>query len=131
MYMNLSGQALAQLQPAVNVAELIVVHDDLDLACARLRIKRGGGSGGHRGVESIVERYGPQFVRVRLGVGRPPAGEDAAEYVLSPFAHTESARIEAAVIRAADAVECVRQYGVEMAMNQFNTRSNSATPSMA
>ncbi len=128
MYMNRSGPALSQLQPPVNAAELIVVHDDLDLECGRLRIKRGGGSGGHRGVESIVECYGPEFVRVRIGVGRPSVGEDPAEYVLSPFADIEREAIDAAVIRAADAVECILRYGVEVAMNQFNTRSNSAPP---
>ena len=128
MYMNMSGLALSQLQPPVNAAELIVVQDDLDLECGRLRIKRGGGAGGHRGVESIVERYGSEFVRVRIGVGRPSVGEDPAEDVLSPFADTEREAIAVAVTRAADAVECILRHGVEVAMNQYNTRSNSAPP---
>ena len=128
LYMNLSGPALCRLQPPVNLAELIVAHDDLDLDCGRLRIKRGGGSGGHRGIESIVECYGPDFVRVRVGVGRPSAGEDAAAYVLSPFMDMERKPIDVAVKRAADAVECILRHGVEIAMNRFNTRSNSPPP---
>jgi PTH1 family peptidyl-tRNA hydrolase len=128
MYMNMSGAALSHLPPPVSAAELIVVHDDIDLDCGRLRIKCGGGSGGHRGVESIAECYGPAFVRVRVGVGRPSTGEDAAEYVLSPFMDVERESIDAAVRRAADAVECILRYGIEVAMNRFNTRSNSAPP---
>jgi len=128
MYMNMSGEALSQLQPPVSAAELIVIHDDLDLACGRLRIKRGGGSGGHRGIDSIVERYGTEFVRVRIGVGRPRAGEDPAEHVLSPFADDEHDSIAAAAKRAADAVQCVLKYGVEVTMNRFNADSNGAPP---
>ena len=131
MYMNLSGPALSQLEPPVHAAELIVVHDDLDLDCGRLRIKRDGGSGGHRGIASIVECLGPNFVRVRVGVGRPAVGEDPAAYVLSPFADSEREPIGAAVERAADAVDCILRHGVEVAMNQFNTRSNSAPPPAA
>jgi PTH1 family peptidyl-tRNA hydrolase len=128
MYMNMSGPALSQLQLPVNAAGLIVVHDDLDLECGRLRVKRGGGSGGHRGIESIVASYGPEFVRVRVGVGRPAAGENAAAYVLSPFAESERVSIDAAVNHASDAVECILRRGVEVAMNRFNARSNSAPP---
>jgi PTH1 family peptidyl-tRNA hydrolase len=128
MYMNMSGAALSQLQPPVIAAELIVVHDDIDLDCGRVRIKCGGGSGGHRGVESITECYGPAFVRIRVGVGRPSTGENAAEYVLSPFTSLERESIDAAVQRAADAIECILRHGTEVAMNRFNTRSNSAPP---
>jgi PTH1 family peptidyl-tRNA hydrolase len=127
-YMNMSGPALSELQPLVSAAELIVVHDDLDIECGRIRVKRGGGTGGHRGIESIAEHYGPDFVRVRVGIGRPPAGEDPAAYVLSPFADAEREPITAAVARAADAVECIQRHGVEGAMNRFNTRSKSASP---
>lgn len=128
LYMNMSGPALSRLQPPVDAAELIVVHDDLDIECGRVRIKRGGGSGGHRGIESIAELYGPDFVRVRLGVGRPSEGEDAAAYVLSPFTDEERTPIDAAVRHAADIVECILRHGVEMAMNRFHTRSNRTPP---
>ena len=125
-FMNVSGGALVELALPVSAADLIVVHDDVDLDCGRLRIKRGGGTGGHRGLESITNCYGPDFVRVRLGVGRPPQGQATAEYVLSPFADNEMDRIAGAIQSAADAVECVLRDGLEFAMNRFNTWTKRA-----
>jgi PTH1 family peptidyl-tRNA hydrolase len=130
MYMNVSGAALAQLEPPVSTRELIVIHDDIDLECGRVKVKRGGGTGGHRGLESIAEHYGSDFIRVRLGVGRPPCGHDAAAYVLSPFDPAESVTIINAVQYAADAVEHIVRYGEEAAMNCFNVRS-SGSPAAA
>jgi len=134
MYMNRSGEALARLQPPVDAGQLIAVHDDLDLECGRVRVKRGGGAGGHRGIESIAESYGPDFPRVRIGIGRPPLGGDVAEYVLSAFTEAERQPIEGAIARAADAVECILRHGVEIAMNRFNAfnaRNDSAPPMTA
>jgi peptidyl-tRNA hydrolase, PTH1 family len=131
LYMNLSGAALSRLRPPLTAGELIVAHDELDLGCGRVRIKRGGGAGGHRGIASIIEHYGAEFVRVRVGVGRPSVGEDPAEYVLSPFADGERETIDAAVARAADAVDCILRHGLEVAMNRFNARDNSAPPVVA
>jgi PTH1 family peptidyl-tRNA hydrolase len=131
MYMNMSGAALSQLQPPVSATELIVVHDYVDHEFGRLRIKCNGGTGGHRGIESIIAFYGAEFIRVRVGVGRPPAGEDAAVYILSPFADSEREAVATAVQRAADAVECIVRQGVAIAMNRFNTRRNSAPPEAA
>ncbi len=125
MYMNRSGEALTRLQPPVTAAQLIVVHDDLDLDLGMLRVKRGGGTAGHHGLDSIVEHYGHNFTRVRVGVNRPPHGEDVATYVLAQFDTHEKESAGAAIQRAADAVECVLRDGEEAAMNRFNARTSS------
>ena len=125
LYMNRSGAALADVAPSVSAYELIVVHDDLDLELACVRVKRSGGSAGHRGLESIAEHRGPEFTRVRVGIGRPARGEDVVDYVLSPFSAEQRAAVHAAIQRAADAVECVLQQGEETAMNRFNVRTKN------
>ncbi len=132
MYMNLSGAALAGLDELIDPSRLIVVHDDLDLECGCIRIKRGGGTGGHQGLNSIVDHHGNDFTRVRVGIGRPPRGMDAADYVLSTFDVTQADVISAAVAHAADAVECILEAGEAAAMNAFNMRtSRRAAPATA
>jgi len=132
MYMNLSGDALTHLDPPAEVTDLIVVHDDLDLEPGCVRVKRGGGTAGHRGLDSIVGRYGPGFTRVRVGVGHPARGQDPADYVLSsPFDNQDRDVVSAAVQRAADAVETILLKGVDAAMNAFNVRMKSANASAA
>src|SRR5512134_968233 len=106
MFMNLSGEALAHCQRQAD-DPLLVVYDDLDLPPGQIRVRRRGGSGGHRGVASIVAHHGDEFVRVRVGVGRPPAGRDAAGHVLAPLSAAELAAMRADIERASDAVECV------------------------
>lgn len=123
-YMNCSGEALARLDADIrpDAGAMIVVHDDLDLSCGRVAIKVGGGTGGHRGLVSIAAWAGPEFVRVRLGIGRPPIGDDAAAFVLRPFRNEELPLIREAVCRAADAVEAILEKGAERAMSVFNVR---------
>ncbi|MBF0609666.1 MAG: aminoacyl-tRNA hydrolase [Magnetococcales bacterium] len=91
-YMNLSGRSVAEAARFYKIPpeQILVFHDDLDLAPGRVRIKTGGGNGGHNGLKSMQEMMGTaNFVRVRLGIGRPTAGGDPASYVLSPFTATE------------------------------------------
>jgi peptidyl-tRNA hydrolase, PTH1 family len=114
-FMNNSGSALAAYDPE----DLILVHDDLDLPEGDVRVKVGGGAGGHNGLRSIIQRLGPDFVRVRIGIGRPPPGMGVTDYVLGKMNST----VRDAVPRAADAVEAVVDDGPEAAMNRFNTRS--------
>jgi PTH1 family peptidyl-tRNA hydrolase len=114
-FMNNSGSALA----GHRVADLIVVHDDLDLPPGDVRVKVGGGAGGHNGLRSLIGRLGPDFVRVRIGIGRPPVGMTVTDYVLSRM----DAAVREAVPRAADAVEAVVEEGPDAAMNRFNARS--------
>jgi PTH1 family peptidyl-tRNA hydrolase len=120
-YMNRSGETLAPLRERVG-APMIVVHDELDIPFGQLRVKRGGGSGGHRGVTSLAAACGAEFDRVRVGVGRPAPGEDAVAHVLSPFTADEQAQLDTVIERAADAVEVLINDGLEMAMNRFNQR---------
>ena len=114
-FMNNSGSALAGHNGA---EDLIVVHDDLDLPEGDVRVKVGGGAGGHNGLRSVIGRCGPDFVRVRVGVGRPPSGMGVTDYVLGKM----NAAVRDAVPRAADAVEAVVEDGPEAAMNHFNAR---------
>lgn len=127
LYMNRSGTALADVAPHLATSELVVIHDDLDLEFGCVRVKRGGGTAGHRGLDSIAQWCGTEFTRVRVGIGRPGEGEEVAEYVLSPFPAEHLAAVAAAVQRAADAVECVLREGEEKAMNGFNVRTKSGS----
>ena len=123
-YMNLSGRAVASLRRAYNIrdlASLLVVYDDLDLPLGTLRLRDGGGSGGHNGMRSIIEALGMEtFSRLRIGIGRPPPGMDPVDYVLTRFGAEERALIERSVSVGADAVECWIEYGPSEAMNRFN-----------
>src|SRR5918912_620029 len=114
-YMNNSGVALVGYE----TAQLIVVHDDLDLEAGTVRVKVGGGAGGHNGLRSIIGRMGNDFVRVRIGIGRPPAGLTVTDYVLSRM----DSAVRDAIPMAADAVEFVLEHGPEAAMNRFNVRA--------
>jgi len=114
-YMNNSGTALAGYKPD----QLVVVHDDLDLPEGDVRVKVGGGAGGHNGLRSTIQHLGNDFVRVRIGIGRPPPGLTVTDYVLGRM----DSVIKEAVPQAADAVEAVIESGPEAAMNRFNTRS--------
>lgn len=114
-FMNNSGSALA----GYRVEDLIVVHDDLDLEAGIIRVKVGGGAGGHNGLRSLIQTLGNEFVRVRIGIGRPPMGITVTDYVLGKM----EAVVRDAIPTAADAVEAVLQDGPEAAMNRFNAKS--------
>jgi PTH1 family peptidyl-tRNA hydrolase len=126
-YMNLSGQAVGRTADffQISAKETVVVHDEADLDVGRLKLKVGGGHAGHKGVASIMEAIGPDFARVRCGVGRPGGNRDMADYVLSGFAKSERPAVDLLVQEAADAVLEVVGKGAAMAMNQFNQREKS------
>ncbi len=124
-YMNLSGQAVAGLTRfyKLPLSNLLVIHDDLDLPFGTLRLRPGGGSGGQKGVASIIESLGTQaFPRLRLGIGRPPGRMDAAAYVLQDFPDSDSILLSEVLDRAADAALCFLSCGLDEAMNRFNAR---------
>ena len=124
-WMNVSGPPLKGLLRKLELtpSELIVVHDDLDLEPGRLRIKLAGGHGGHNGIKSINEALGTsQFVRLKIGIGRPLPGQDSADYVLESVTRDEMAVFEPCLERAVDALECVIHRGPDVAMNQFHVR---------
>jgi PTH1 family peptidyl-tRNA hydrolase len=124
-FMNRSGEAVGaalEASPEIDPAtDLLVVFDDLDLPFGRLRMRRFGGAGGHRGVEDVIRVLGHgDFPRLRFGVGRPAEGVDPVEWVLSPFGPDEAAGLSPALDAAAQAVEEFVRDGVEMAMNRAN-----------
>jgi PTH1 family peptidyl-tRNA hydrolase len=100
---------------------LIVVHDDLDLACGRIKIKKSGGHGGHKGVQSIIRELGStDFLRVKVGIDKPQDPEQGADYVLSPFTRDQLPLVKESVERAAEAIEAVIVSGADQAMNTYN-----------
>lgn len=122
-YMNECGEPVARILKHFGTGpeSLTVVHDDLDLPLGKIRVKQGGGTGGHRGLDSIVKRLGTDdFTRVRIGIGRPPGRMDPAVFVLRRFRKSERDEIDIAIKHAADAVEVIATTGVESAMNRFN-----------
>jgi PTH1 family peptidyl-tRNA hydrolase len=124
-YMNRSGASVAPACQSLGIApgDLIVVHDEIDLPFGTLRVKVGGGHGGHNGLRSIVDALGHgDFVRVRIGVGRPPAGGDVSAYVLSRFSTAERTLFDGYLDAAADALEFLLQRGVQESMNAYNNR---------
>lgn len=124
-YMNDSGDAVASLRRFYRFASerVVAVHDDVDLAVGRIRIRKGGSGGGNRGIASMIAALDdPGFIRVKVGVGRPATGPVPADYVLGVPQGEEASRLERAEARAADAVEQVLAHGVEHAMNRINQR---------
>ncbi|MBE7189185.1 aminoacyl-tRNA hydrolase [Jatrophihabitans endophyticus] len=122
-YMNESGGPVSSVARFYKVPpeRVVVVHDELDLPYGALRLKRGGGEGGHNGLRSTTSSLGTKdYVRVRFGIGRPPGRQDPADYVLREFAAAERKDLGFHVDRAADAVEAVLADGLEAAQNRFN-----------
>lgn len=124
-FMNASGTSVAQAARfwKVEPAEIVVVHDELDLEFGRLQVKTGGGDGGHNGLKSLKAQLGTaEFVRVRFGVGRPPQGWDPADWVLAKFNGDEENQLEELIDLAAEAAETALREGALAAMNRFNRR---------
>jgi peptidyl-tRNA hydrolase, PTH1 family len=124
-WMNITGPPLKSLlhECSLTADDLILIHDDLDLDLGRLRIKQAGGHGGHNGIKSIIDAIGtPQFVRIKIGIGRPTPRQDSANYVLEAFTREEIEILNPCLDRAVDAMECVIRRGVAVAMNEFNVR---------
>jgi peptidyl-tRNA hydrolase, PTH1 family len=122
-YMNLAGGATVGLANfyKVPVEQIVAVHDELDLPFGTLRLKRGGGEGGHNGLRSLSKSLGNrEYLRVRFGIGRPPGRQDPADFVLSDFSAAERKELDFLVDRAADAVEAVVSHGLEPAQNVYH-----------
>lgn len=130
-FMNLSGQAAVSLRGFYKPEEsaIVVVHDEVDLPFGDIRIKVGGGHGGHNGLRDLQAKLGTNgFTRVRFGVGRPPPGWETANYVLADFTAEETEQLDSLIDQAADAVEAIVQDGVRAAMNRFNARPRKPRP---
>ncbi|MBN1192670.1 MAG: aminoacyl-tRNA hydrolase [Coriobacteriia bacterium] len=122
-FMNLSGKAVAKLAQTYEVEprDVVIVHDDLDLPEENVRVKRGGGHGGHNGLRSLAESLGTgDFARVRIGIGRPPGRQDPSDFVLEPMRREVAERLAEMVPHAAQAVIHVLESGVDSAMQEYN-----------
>jgi len=122
-YMNDSGLAVAALarRYGVEPGQIVIVHDELDLPVATLKVKAGGGLAGHNGLRSIkAHLHSDAFLRVRIGVGKPASKEQGVDHVLKRFSKRERTEIDVTVEQAADAVECIVRDGIDAAMNRFN-----------
>jgi peptidyl-tRNA hydrolase, PTH1 family len=129
-FMNLSGAAVqaAMARERVAPADLLLIHDDMDLPLGRLRLRLGGGAGGQRGVQDVIARIGPDFARLKIGVSRPPEGWAPEHWVLSRFREEERELLDRVVAHAADAVERLRADGWERAVAWTNTLDLAAPP---
>ena len=127
-FMNASGQAIQAVMTFYKVlpTDVLVVVDEVQLPLGRLRIRRSGSAGGHNGLKSAIAHVGDGFPRLRIGVERGDRNWDLADHVLSRFAPTERAVVEAAIHRAADAVETFVEEGIEPAMNRFNAQEDTS-----
>ena len=128
-FMNLSGNSVAGLvrKHSIPLSDLLVIYDDLDLPLGKIRLRQNGGSGGHKGMNSIISALGSEdFPRIRVGIGRPQAeeqsiSEDAiVNYVLSDFSRQEEAIIKPVIATVSEAIDCFLSQGIEAAMSKFN-----------
>jgi PTH1 family peptidyl-tRNA hydrolase len=124
-FMNLSGEAVKRVVDffCISLEDLIVVHDDLDLPLGKLRFKQRGGDGGHQGIRSIIESLGSStFLRLKIGIDRPPEGVDPADYVLQPLSPSERLEFNHAISWAAESLEVLLLEGLPTVMNRFQRR---------
>ncbi|MCX4747113.1 aminoacyl-tRNA hydrolase [Kitasatospora sp. NBC_01287] len=122
-FMNLSGGPVTALRDFYKAptGALVAVHDELDIDYATLRLKLGGGDNGHNGLKSITKSLGPDYHRVRCGIGRPPGRMEVADFVLKDFSSSERKELDWFVDRSADAVEALLTEGLERAQGTYNT----------
>jgi PTH1 family peptidyl-tRNA hydrolase len=128
-YMNHSGEAVGAALRfwKLDLDDLLVVHDELELDPYRVQLKVGGGHGGHNGVKSVNAHVGgPDYARVRVGVGRPPAAMDPTDYVLGKFPKADEEELDACLVRACEAARLAVEVGTSKAMNQVNRRPRAA-----
>jgi peptidyl-tRNA hydrolase, PTH1 family len=125
-YMNRSGEAMIKAFRLFGggIEDLITIHDDLDLPFGRLRFKRRGGDGGHQGVRSLIDSIGGNnFLRLKVGIGRPPRGMEPAEYVLETLDKGERSELDEILSQAAEALKVALSEGVDWAMNRFQKKT--------
>ncbi|MFF9124257.1 aminoacyl-tRNA hydrolase [Streptomyces sp. NPDC014889] len=122
-YMNLSGGPVNALRDfyKVPLANIVAIHDELDIDYGVLRLKLGGGDNGHNGLKSMTKAMGPDYHRVRFGIGRPPGRMQVADFVLKDFSSAERKELDYFVDRAADSVECLLAEGLERAQSAYNS----------
>lgn len=125
-YMNLSGRSVAGILKGkkADVSDLIVISDDMDLATGKIRMRNSGSSGGHKGIKSIIDSLSTDnFIRIRMGIGRPDSGEEAEDYVLSPFSKSEAPVVADVINIGINAVVAIIKGGVTSAMNRYHKKN--------
>lgn len=122
-FMNLSGEAIAAVKNFYKIEEVVVIHDDLDLPFGTLRFKRGGGHGGHNGLKSTDEKISQDYIRVRMGIGKPQHKGEVASYVLSDFSDIEAKHLDAWVGDACDALEALLRDSLENVSAKYTIKS--------
>lgn len=130
-FMNLSGEAVVPIADfyKIDLENLIVAHDDMDIPVGTIRLRPKGSSGGHRGIESIIQHFGglQNFPRVRIGIGRPPENWTVNNHVLSSFNAEDAPKISSAIENLVPAVICIFREGINNAMNKYNPKKEKIT----
>jgi len=121
-YMNLSGNSVVKVKNFYKLEDIVVIHDDLDLPFGALRFKKGGGHGGHNGLKSIDTMIGKEYIRVRMGIGKPEHKGEVASYVLSAFCDKTTKYLDDFVKSAADAVEFLLEHTLDETRSKYTTK---------
>jgi PTH1 family peptidyl-tRNA hydrolase len=126
MYMNRSGIPVKGLinEYGFKSKDCIIIHDDMDLALGRIKIKEKGGHGGHKGIQSLIDAIGEEFIRLRVGIGRPDEGVDVVDYVLGYFKREELGMLAQVIGKAMEAAFTILCHGAKEGMNRFNSNKN-------
>jgi len=125
-FMNRSGPPILRLLSYYGIAakDVLIIHDDIELAFGRLKIKEKGGHGGHNGLKSVMDALGGgDFARLRIGIGRPARGSDVIDHVLGPFSNQEKEMLDTVLARASDAAVTVLCQGAKVGMNRFHSKT--------
>ncbi len=123
-FMNLSGKSVVKVKNFYKIEDVVVIHDDLDLPFGALRFKKGGGHGGHNGLKSVDEHITKEYIRVRMGIGKPEHKGEVVSYVLGKFTTQEQECLEKFVAHTADAIEFLLQHSLDVTSAQFAKKSS-------
>jgi len=121
-YMNLSGESVVKVKQFYKIEDVVVIHDDLDLPFGALRFKKGGGNGGHNGLKSIDSKISNEYIRIRMGIGKPEHKGEVASYVLSPFHQTQQKCLKEWIGRCCDAVEYLLTHSLEDTSSKYSQK---------
>ena len=126
-YMNLSGEAIVKIKNyyKISLEDIVVIHDDLDLPFGTIRFKKGGGHGGHNGLKSIDAHIGKEYIRIRIGIGKPEHKGEVASYVLSPFSTEEQQRLPKIIAHVANAAEALCKNSLEEVASLYSVKNPS------
>ena len=121
-YMNLSGESVVKVKQFYKIEDVVVIHDDLDLPFGALRFKKGGGNGGHNGLKSIDSKISNEYIRIRMGIGKPEHKGEVASYVLSPFSQTQQKCLKEWIERCCDAVEYLLTHSLKDTSSKYSQK---------